>query len=117
LKPIHAGFPKTFRLNDPREFTRVFETATFRRRNGPLRMMAAANTMHTARVGLIVGKRALRRAVDRNRVKRAIRETFRVNRLDLPHADIVVQLTGPATAPAVREALLTLLGELRNRCQ
>lgn len=80
-------------------------------------MMATANGMQTARIGLIVGKRALRRAVDRNRVKRVIRETFRLNRQELPKADIVVQVTGPTSSPAAREALLTLFGEFRSNSQ
>lgn len=79
--------------------------------------MAAANKMQTARIGLIVGKKALRRSVDRNRLKRVIRETFRLNRQELPKADIVVQVTGAASNPAARQALLTLFGELRSTSQ
>ena len=73
--------------------------------------------MQTARIGLIVSKRALRHAVDRNRAKRVIRETFRLNRADLPAVDIVVQVTGPASKLAVRLALLSLFAELRNSCR
>jgi len=117
LKPITAAFPKTFRLNNPSDFNRVFESATLRRRYGPLRMTASANTIPTARIGLIVSKRALRHAVDRNRAKRVIRETFRLSRQDLPKMDIVVQVTGPASKQAVRQALMTLFADLRNSCR
>jgi ribonuclease P protein component len=117
LKLLTAGFPRTFRLNDPSAFNRVFESATLRRRNGPLRLTAAANTIQTARIGLIVSKRALRHAVDRNRAKRVVRETFRRNRGDLPMMDIVVQVTGPASNQAIRDALLTLFADLRNSRQ
>ncbi len=38
-----------------------------------------------------MGKRAIRRAVDRNRLKRAIRESFRKEQHRLPSMDIVIQ--------------------------
>ena len=42
-------------------------------------------------MGLIVAKKVLRRAVDRNRAKRAIRESFRL-RKGLPPLDVVVRV-------------------------
>ena len=44
------------------------------------------------RLGIVVGKKALRRAVDRNRAKRLVRETFRAMRGDSLSVDIVVQV-------------------------
>ena len=41
-------------------------------------MLALDSALSHCRLGLIVPKRNVRRAVDRNRVKRAVRETFRV---------------------------------------
>ncbi len=52
--------------------------------------------MPGARLGLIVGKRAVRRACDRNTLKRVAREAFRTARPHLPAMDVVVQLRGPA---------------------
>ncbi len=49
-----------------------------------------------ARLGLVVGKKLLKRAVDRNRVKRVIREQFRRLRPQLPPVDLIVRL---ATKP------------------
>lgn len=45
-----------------------------------------------ARLGLVVGKKLLKRAVDRNRVKRVVRERFRLRRGELPVMDLVVRL-------------------------
>ena len=45
-----------------------------------------------ARLGLVVGKKLLKRAVDRNRLKRVVRENFRLRRLQLPSYDLVVRL-------------------------
>jgi ribonuclease P protein component len=43
-----------------------------------------------ARLGTAVAKKILRRAVDRNRVKRLIRESFRLRQHDLAGLDLVV---------------------------
>jgi ribonuclease P protein component len=46
-----------------------------------------------ARLGLVIAKKFLRRAVDRNQVKRIVREQFRCVRRDLPAFDVVARLT------------------------
>jgi ribonuclease P protein component len=107
------GFSRDVRLNDSRDFNRVFRTATVRKGRGALRMSAVATRMQTARLGLVVGKRALRRAHDRNRAKRVLRETFRRRRESLPAMDIVILVTGDAGNRAYREALEALLSELQ----
>lgn len=70
--------------------------------------------MHTARLGLVVGKRALRRAHERNRAKRVLRETFRRHRPTLPAMDMVIQVTGDASNQDYREALLALFQDMNH---
>lgn len=53
-------------------------------------VLAVQSETETARLGLVVAKRNARRAVDRNRIKRLVRESFRLHRLELPPLDIVV---------------------------
>jgi ribonuclease P protein component len=53
---------------------------------------AVANNEAVARLGLIIGKRQARRAIERNRIKRALRESFRHQRQALIGVDVVVQL-------------------------
>lgn len=43
-----------------------------------------------ARLGLAISKKQARRAVDRNRLKRLVRDSFRRHREALPDVDIVV---------------------------
>lgn len=52
--------------------------------------------MPGARLGLVVAKRFLRRSVDRNLVRRLVREQFRLLRARLRSCDLVMRL---ATRP------------------
>ncbi|MEM7251697.1 MAG: ribonuclease P protein component [Pseudomonadota bacterium] len=77
------------RLKDPSDFTRVFAEAA-RSGDDRLVVLATLNTVGYGRIGLAVGKKAVRRAVDRNRIKRVARETFRVHQHRFDGLDVVV---------------------------
>ncbi len=49
-----------------------------------------SNDLDTARLGLAVSRRVSKRAVERNRIKRLVRESFRRERAALPAIDILV---------------------------
>jgi ribonuclease P protein component len=53
-------------------------------------VLAVANDRPGARLGLVISRKAARKAVARNRVKRQIRESFRQTRAGLGSLDIVV---------------------------
>jgi ribonuclease P protein component len=59
---------------------------------GPQALSVLVASMRCARLGLIASRKAARRAVDRNRAKRHVREMFRAARTDLPALDVVLQL-------------------------
>jgi ribonuclease P protein component len=65
-----------------------------------------ANALGIPRLGLIVPKRILPRAVDRNRVKRKLREWFRCNRTQLGSRDILIRLTGKTITAEALAAVL-----------
>ena len=52
-------------------------------------MLAIANS-NQSRLGLVVSKKNISKAVERNRVKRLIRESFRKNKSQIPNLDVVV---------------------------
>lgn len=52
--------------------------------------LATPNELGHPRLGLIVSKKNVRRAVDRNRFKRLVRESVRLQQDRLPAVDIVV---------------------------
>ena len=88
------AFPRSVRLLRAEEYTAVFRTAQVNLSSGPLRIRAIQNRMPTARLGLVVTKKGTPKANRRNRLKRIIRETFRLHVGQLPNVDIVVQVFG-----------------------
>ena len=66
-------------------------------------VLSVANDVGTPRLGLAIAKRSLPRAVDRNRIKRLIRESFRQCRSELPARDIVVLVKAEAGRAQNRE--------------
>jgi len=96
------------RLVKQAEFDQVFADNQ-RARTDSLVVMARPNQLGHARLGMVVSKRLLPRAVDRNRVKRCVREVFRLQLDELPACDFVVRLTArPKPGEEARELGRTL---------
>ena len=95
LRP--ASFPRDSRLLKPEQFERVFKENE-RARTDSLLVMVRPNPLGYARLGIIVAKRLMPRAVDRNRIKRCVREAFRGQRHNLPACDFVVRLISKPVA-------------------
>jgi ribonuclease P protein component len=73
----------------PDEYRRVFNDGV-RSIDACFLVLARANRLNHARLGLAVSKKISRRAVDRNRIKRVIRESFRSHQHHLAGLDLVV---------------------------
>ena len=84
-----AGLPREARLRRAADFAALRHSAG-RLSSGSFRIRFGSNEAGVARLGLAISKRVSKRAVDRNRIKRVIRESFRHARLDLPAVDILV---------------------------
>ena len=96
-------FRSSQRLRNRREFDAVFRQPSVRLRQGSLRLVARPNTLGVARLGIVVAKRMIKRAVGRNRAKRVIREAFR-QAGGLPSMDIVVRVAQSEPAVCARDA-------------
>jgi len=70
--------------------------------------------MVTARLGLAISKKNAKRAVDRNRIKRIIRESFRLNLQTLPPIDLVV-MAKPVTKNADNQQIFHSLEQHWNK--
>ena len=57
--------------------------------NHSFTLLARENKLGHPRLGLAISKKSAKRAVDRNRIKRIFRESFRVNQHKLPSVDII----------------------------
>lgn len=100
-------------------FTAVFERK--RRIHGPhFSAHAAPNGLGHPRIGLAVSRRVSKKAVERNRVKRIIRESFRRRQRELGAIDYVVIAKAGATgrhSRALRLELDNLWGRARQKCE
>lgn len=75
---------------DKAGFDRVFAKPVFSRKTPFLSVFACLGQTAEARLGIVVAKRNVRLAVNRNKLKRLIRETFRRQHDQMQGLDIVV---------------------------
>jgi len=85
------SFTHRERLLTARQFQAVFNNAS-KTSCELFTVLYKQNALGYPRIGIVVAKRNAKRAVDRNYIKRAIRETFRCNKVKLPANDYVVIL-------------------------
>jgi ribonuclease P protein component len=84
-----ARFPRRIRLLGSRDYKRVFDQA-FRSSDNCFTLLARKNQLEYPRLGLAIAKKLVKSAVARNRIKRLIRESYRINQQKLTGLDIVV---------------------------
>lgn len=81
--------------------------------------MTALKTEGESRLGITVSRKVSRRAVDRNRIKRQVRESFRHHWAALGGWDIVITAQPGAAMsanPELRRSLEQHWDRLRRRC-
>lgn len=111
------GFPKSHRLLRPADYGKVFDDVQLKIPARNFLILATPNDLGYARIGLIFSKKNLKLAVQRNRVKRQIRESFR-QQTDLPGFDLVVlgrQGLGILDNPSMRTAIDSLWHRFRKK--
>jgi len=76
-----AAFGKNRRLLKSSDYTEVFDNNSVRVAHPNLLILSEPNGTETSRLGLVIGKKNVPTAVARNKIKRVVRETFRLTQL------------------------------------
>jgi ribonuclease P protein component len=87
---LHA-YPKAARLTKTDEFSSVFALRPVRRSRHFV-LYVRANGSAQARLGVVIGKKFAKRAVERNLIKRQCRELFRLRQPLLGGRDVLIRL-------------------------
>ncbi|HIE78468.1 MAG TPA: ribonuclease P protein component [Candidatus Thioglobus sp.] len=96
-------FTKDVRLGSASEYANVFKGAA-RSTDRFFTVLAKRSKRTSARLGLAIAKKSVKKAVKRNLIKRVIRESFRRQKEDLTGLDFVVLCRRDA-ATASKKAL------------
>ncbi|MEP4855427.1 MAG: ribonuclease P protein component [Lentilitoribacter sp.] len=88
------GFGKERRLLTATDYRSVFNGASFRVSRRQILILANENPSGKTRIGLVIAKKHVRLAVQRNRLKRLTRESFRHHQQLLNGLDIVMLARG-----------------------
>ncbi|MGE5170397.1 MAG: ribonuclease P protein component [Rudaea sp.] len=107
-----------YRLSGTGAFEAVFRSGT-RYDAHFLQLIAAPAARPPGRVGYVIGRKSIRNAVDRNRLRRRLRESVRAVRPAVEAFDVILRVRGPtarndiAAAVAESRRLLARLVEQR----
>lgn len=105
---MNRTFPKTARLLTRSDFQYVFDAPEKRSSDRYFTLLGRSRTQAGTRLGLIIAKRRILRAHERNRVKRLVRESFRTN-AQLPQDTQLILLAKSAAQHADNATLFTSL--------
>jgi ribonuclease P protein component len=109
----NVGFPRSRRLTKQHEFRRLYRTG-LRTSNEYLTVYSGRIESRGGKVGIVAGKR-LGKAVERNRIRRVLRETVRTNQDSInDKTDLAIVVKSPALELPHRELAEQLLQLLRK---
>lgn len=113
------AYPRELRLLTPADFQNVFNNPPVKAVSGQFTLLAKPNGRDYPRLGVTISKKTAKRAVDRNKIKRIVRETYRLKQHKLSGFDIIV-IAKPGVTKLDNHALSELLNylwrKLSKRC-
>ena len=108
------SFPASHRLLKSAEFDAVFKNRDYSVTKHCILLLASRNDLYFNRLGMVVGKKSLSRAVDRNFIKRHIRDVFR--HLDPMGLDIVTLVKPGIKADfGIKKILSYVINDLKEK--
>ncbi|CAM5185499.1 ribonuclease P protein component [Alishewanella longhuensis] len=90
---VSFRFGRELRLLTPSQFDNVFQNP-FRVASPLFTILAKPNQLTHPRIGLTIAKKRVKLAVQRNRIKRCVRDSFRLHQHQLPGVDLVLMVKG-----------------------
>lgn len=87
---VSRSFGRDKRLLSPGQFKAVFDSPSGKVSGRQILLLARENGLEHPRLGLVIGKKSVKLSVERNRIKRQIRESFRQHQDALGGWDIVI---------------------------
>lgn len=118
MNPVFS-FPRSHRLLLPADYSGVFKE-NVRVSDRYWTILAGKGQDAEPRLGMAIAKKRAKRAVDRNRLKRVVREHFRLNNTVLGGIDLVVMnrdMAIKASNEELRESLESLWSKLVVKCK
>ncbi len=106
-------FQRELRLLSSKDFSRVFDQA-FKVQNKAFTLLARKNELGHPRIGLVIAKKNLKFAYQRNQLKRLLREEFRLSQTSLGSFDMVF-LTKRDIAVLAKTDIIRLRQDLFDR--
>lgn len=116
--PRRLTLPARLRLRRKKDFDAAYARGR-RLGDGFFGMTATANAAGAPRLGLAVAVRVAGGAVERNRIRRVIKESFRLHQAQIPAVDLVVSARPKARdAPGklLHESLAVLWKKVADTC-
>jgi len=104
---VRETFPRQARLLNAVDYQPVFKN-NIRFGDSNITLLVSKKNGVRARLGFAIAKKQIKRAIDRNRLKRVFRQNFRLRQTFLPKRDIVV---------LVRNQILSLSNQQINELQ
>lgn len=77
------------RIRNSAGFQAVFDSSQCKVAQPQYLVLVRGNTETKARIGFVIARKKVRFAVQRNRIKRLVRNSFRLHQYDLPAVDVV----------------------------
>lgn len=112
-------FSREHRLLCAKDYSRVFDRAT-KVNNKAFTLLARTNNTTIARLGLIIAKKNIKQACQRNAVKRLLREGFRLDQEGFSGFDIII-LTRRDIAQLSKKDIIqmreNLFDRFTNKCK
>ncbi|MHC4262227.1 MAG: ribonuclease P protein component [Planctomycetota bacterium] len=103
-RPRGQRFERWMRVRRGADFSQAYRRGG-RARGNWFTIVAAPNDLGHTRFGLSIGKRAWRGAVPRNRLRRILREAFRLTYAELPEGhDLIAVGSTPEAHPTLEQA-------------